>query len=74
MAEARGHALEVVKKQLQAAIAARKCHPCGCLHGTVAALEASEVGRGELASLIADMKVLGAGTVAARPPSRANAG
>ncbi len=38
-----------IRDQFARAIAARKCHPCGCLHDTVAALEASELGRGELA-------------------------
>jgi tetrahydromethanopterin S-methyltransferase subunit A len=58
VADARQHALEVVKEQLRAAIAAGKCHACGCLHGTVAALEASEVGRGELAGLIAEARAV----------------
>lgn len=58
MADVRHQALEVAKKQLRAAIGARKCHPCGCLHGTVAALEATEVGRGELAGLIAEARVV----------------
>ncbi len=41
--------LEGMREQLAQAVAARKCHPCGCLHDTVAALEASELGRRELA-------------------------
>ena len=54
----RHQALEVVREQLRAAIGARKCHPCGCLHGTLAALEATDVGRGELAGLLAEARAV----------------
>jgi tetrahydromethanopterin S-methyltransferase subunit A len=54
----RHQGLEVVREQLRAAIGARKCHPCGCLHGTLAALEATNVGRGELAGLIAEARAV----------------
>ena len=58
MADARQQALESVKEQLRAAIGARKCHPCGCLHGMLAALEATDVGRGELAGLISEARAV----------------
>ncbi|MCK6544466.1 DUF4346 domain-containing protein [Myxococcota bacterium] len=40
--------LAVVREQLAEAIAARKCHGCGCLHSTVEALFGTEPGRREL--------------------------
>jgi tetrahydromethanopterin S-methyltransferase subunit A len=47
--EGRARAVEVAREQLGKAVAARKCHPCGCLHQTVSTLMETEVGRGELA-------------------------
>ena len=35
-----GHSLAVVREQIEAAVAAPKCHSCGCLHSTVEALAA----------------------------------
>jgi tetrahydromethanopterin S-methyltransferase subunit A len=49
-------ALDEARKQLQEAIFARKCHVCGCLHETIAALEGTEVGRSELGQLLAEAK------------------
>lgn len=46
-------ALAVVRAQLDEAVRARKCHHCGCLHQTVAALEGTTAGRGALASDLA---------------------
>lgn len=37
-------ALTVIREQLAEAIAARKCHTCGCLHATVEALAGTAVG------------------------------
>ncbi len=37
--------LEIVRSCLAEAVAAPKCHTCGCLHKTVAALDATESGR-----------------------------
>lgn len=45
--EDRRHALRVVRDQLAEAIAARKCHACGCLHKTVEALAGTDAA-GEL--------------------------
>lgn len=45
--------LSVVREQLDEAIAARKCHNCGCLHSTVEALAETDAGRGELAPTLA---------------------
>lgn len=52
--EGRERALDVVREQLREAVAARKCHGCGCLHKTVEALEGTEDGRGELAASLAE--------------------
>ena len=43
--------LQVVAEQLQAATRAAKCHSCGCLHQTVAALE--HAGMGDIAAELA---------------------
>jgi tetrahydromethanopterin S-methyltransferase subunit A len=45
--------LEVIREQLAEAIAAPKCHRCGCLHETVEALEKTDVGAHELAQDLA---------------------
>jgi tetrahydromethanopterin S-methyltransferase subunit A len=50
--------LDVARGQLKAAIAAAKCHACGCLHGTLAALAGTSVGRGELATVIAEARAI----------------
>ena len=42
-------ALKIVREQLTEAIAAKKCHSCGCLHKTVEALAATDEGRNGLA-------------------------
>lgn len=49
-------ALDVVKEQLQEAIAAPKCHKCGCLQQTVEALAGTEAGRGELSRALAEAR------------------
>lgn len=49
-------ALEEVRSQLREAVAARKCHGCGCLHKTVEALEGTAAGRGELAPALAEAR------------------
>lgn len=46
-------ALRVMRAQLAKAVAARKCHPCGCLHQTVEALAGTTVGQNELAPTLA---------------------
>ena len=48
-----GSPLEVVKSQLAEATRAKKCHPCGCLHKTVEALEGTGAGAGPLAEALA---------------------
>lgn len=45
--------LAVVREQLAEAVAARKCHSCGCLHATVEALLGTEPGRRELGESLA---------------------
>ena len=45
-------ALLVINEQLKEAIAAPKCHKCGCLHQTVEALTETEAGKGELAPIL----------------------
>lgn len=50
--------LSVVREQLAEAVAARKCHGCGCLHKTVEALEGTELGRGVLAPELAQTRAV----------------
>lgn len=45
--------LTVIREQLGEAVAARKCHTCGCLHSTVEALAGTEPGQHELAEPLA---------------------
>lgn len=45
--------LAVIREQLAEAVAARKCHTCGCLHSTVEALSGTEPGQRELAESLA---------------------
>jgi len=52
----RRRALDVIQEQLSEATAAHKCHGCGCLHQTVAALEATDVARGALAPALAEAR------------------
>jgi tetrahydromethanopterin S-methyltransferase subunit A len=51
----RRRALELVRKQIPESIRAKKCHPCGCLHDTVAALAVTDLGRTGLAPLLAEV-------------------
>ncbi len=46
-------ALAIVSEQIGEATAAKKCHPCGCFQVAVAAFEQTEVGRRELAPVLA---------------------
>lgn len=48
--------LDVVREHLAEATAAKKCHSCGCLHQTVAALEATEPARTALAGALVDTR------------------
>lgn len=52
--EGRQRALDVVRQELREAVAARKCHACGCLRATVEALQGTDAGRGELAGSLAE--------------------
>ncbi len=45
--------LAIVSDQIAAAIAAKKCHACGCFQAAVAAFEETGAGRRELAPLLA---------------------
>jgi len=45
-------AFHIITEQLTEAIAAPKCHKCGCLQQTVEALAQTEAGRGELAPIL----------------------
>lgn len=52
-AELTASALHVITQQLEEAISAPKCHKCGCLQQTVAALEDTEAGKRPLAPTLA---------------------
>jgi hypothetical protein len=54
----RARALTVVAEHLRKAIGAGKCHPCGCLHGTLSTMEQTPVGRGALAELLHDVRAV----------------
>jgi tetrahydromethanopterin S-methyltransferase subunit A len=44
--------LAVIEEQIGEAVAARKCHTCGCLHSTVAALANTDPGQLQLAEIL----------------------
>ena len=50
--EPNASALHIITDQLEEAIAAPKCHKCGCLQQTVEALAGTEAGQGELAPIL----------------------
>lgn len=54
--ESHATALNVIREQLREATLAEKCHPCGCLHQTLAALAETAPGKSELADSIADAR------------------
>jgi tetrahydromethanopterin S-methyltransferase subunit A len=56
MAAAETSATSVITEQLQAAIAAPKCHKCGCLQQTVAALARTDAGQAELSAVLAQAR------------------
>ena len=47
-------AFKIVSDQLAEAVAAPKCHKCGCLHKTVEALSGTEAGKNELAPILSE--------------------
>lgn len=49
-------AFTIVSNQLAAAVAAPKCHKCGCMHKTVEALSETEAGKNELAPILAEAR------------------
>lgn len=49
-------AFHIITEQFEEAIAAAKCHKCGCLQQTVEALSNTEAGQGELAPVLAKAK------------------
>lgn len=49
-------ALHVINEQLKEAIAAPKCHKCGCLQQTVEALAETHVGKWELSPMLAQAR------------------
>ena len=49
-------AFRIVSNQLAEAVAAPKCHKCGCLHKTVEALSGTEAGKNELAPILAEAR------------------
>ncbi len=51
-------AMRVIAAQIEEAIAAPKCHKCGCLHQTVEALAGTEVGRTELVSVLTEARAV----------------
>lgn len=56
--ESQAAGLDVVRDQLREATAAKKCHPCGCLHQTIAALADTEPGKEHLADSIASAQAV----------------
>ena len=46
-------ALHIIRDQIEEAIGAAKCHKCGCLQQTVEALAGTDVGKTELALVLA---------------------
>lgn len=53
IAEKSSTALHIITDQFEEAIVAAKCHKCGCLQQTVEALAGRDVGRAELAPILA---------------------
>lgn len=51
-------AASIISEQLREAVGASKCHRCGCLQQTVKALEDTDLGKGELAELLAQARSL----------------
>lgn len=51
-------ALETVRSELRSAMAATKCHRCGCFQDTVRALEASSVLQGRIGPQLAEARAL----------------
>jgi len=49
-------AFKIVRDQLTEAVAAPKCHKCGCLHKTVEALSGTDAGKNELAPILAEAR------------------
>ena len=49
-------AFKIISNQLAEAVAAPKCHKCGCLHKTVEALSGTEAGNNELAPILAEAR------------------
>ncbi len=49
-------AFKIVSNQLAEAVAAPKCHKCGCLHKTIEALSGTEAGKNELAPILAEAR------------------
>lgn len=52
----RAEALRVITEQMSEAVAASKCHTCGCLHNTVEALAGTEIGQTELATILEEAR------------------
>lgn len=46
----------IIRDQMSEAVAAHKCHPCGCLHNTVEALSRTEAGQSELRSILKEAR------------------
>ena len=51
-------AFHIITTQIEEAIAAAKCHQCGCLQQTVEALTGTEAGKGELAAVLGKAKAI----------------
>lgn len=51
-------ALNIINEQLKEAIAAPKCHKCGCLQQTVEALAGTEPGKAELAPMLSQARAV----------------
>ncbi len=56
--DAEDKALQIVTQQLAEAVAAAKCHKCGCLQQTVEALSTTDAGKGALAEQLSKARAV----------------
>lgn len=54
----RGRALAIIAEQMEAGVAAKKCHACGCFHAAIASLETWDADRRELGDVLARARAL----------------
>jgi tetrahydromethanopterin S-methyltransferase subunit A len=58
LSERQASALRLIREHLTAAVAAPKCHPCGCLQQTVEALASTRVGQDETGALLDEARAI----------------